>query len=310
MPSEYENSPETTQVECIVDYSCEIGENPLWHPREKRLYWCDIPNGRIFRYHPASGIHEKYYEGRTVGGFTFQIDGSLLLFMDRGTIATWHHGELTEVVPEIEAERCSRFNDVIADPRGRVFCGTMSSDEKKGSLYRLDLDGSLHVVLKDIGCSNGMAFTRDQKSFYHTDSFAREIYIFDYKVENGTVSNQRVFARIAESEGLPDGATLDAEGHLWSALWDGACLVRFLPDGRTEKKISLPARKTSSLTFGGEDYRDIYVTTAGGKTRQEDGQQAGALFRLKTQAQGVPEFFSRVLLTRKSGLDIPVKQDK
>jgi len=305
------NSSQATQIECIADYCCETGENPLWHPLEKQLYWCDIPNGRIFRYDPASGTHEKCYEGRPVGGFTFQSDGSLLLFMDRGTIANWWDGELTEVGSEIEAERSSRFNDVIADPVGRVFCGTMSSDEKKGSLYRLDLDGTLHLVLNDIGCSNGMAFSPDQRSFYYTDSFAREIYIFDYNIEDGNISNQRIFARLAESEGLPDGATVDAEGHLWSAIWDGACVVRFLPDGRIDTKISLPTRKTSSLAFGGSDYTDIYVTTAGGNTKQEDGPQAGALFRLKTRTRGVPEFFSRIQSTpRMSGFDDPVKRSK
>ena len=311
MSAEHMNSLQATQIECIVDYCCQTGENPLWHPLEKRLYWCDIPKGRIFRYDPASGTHERFYEGRPVGGFTFQNDGSLLLFMDRGTIANWRNGELTEVGSEIEGERASRFNDVIADPIGRVFCGTMSSDEKKGSLYRLDLDGSLHVVLNDIGCSNGMAFTPDQRSFYYTDSFAREIYIFDYNIEDGNISNRRTFTRLAESEGLPDGATVDAEGGLWSAIWDGACVVRFLPDGRIDTRISLPTRKTSSLAFGGSDYTDIYVTTAGGNTKQEDGPQAGALFRLKTQTRGVPEFFSRIQsIPRTSGFADPAKRSK
>jgi D-xylonolactonase len=288
MFSVHATSPEPSQPECIADYSCEIGENPLWHPLEKRLYWCDIPNGRIFRFDPASGIHEKCFEGRTVGGFTMQADGSLLLFMDRGAITNWNAEKLVEVLPAIAEERSSRFNDVIADPMGRVFCGTMSSSEKKGSLYRLDLDGSLHLVLNNIGCSNGMAFTLDQKGFYYTDSFAREIYLFDYNVENGALSNRRVFARFEESDGLPDGAALDANGCLWSALWDGSCIVRLLPTGQIEKKVSLPTRKTSSLAFGGADYVDIYVTTAGGNTKNEDGTLAGALFRLKGHVRGVP----------------------
>ena len=104
--------------------ACETGENPLWHAIEQKLYWCDIPNGRIFRFDPATGLHEQCYEGRPVGGFTVQYDGSLLLFMDRGTIARWHDGELTEIVESIPAELESRFNDVIADPKGRVYCGT------------------------------------------------------------------------------------------------------------------------------------------------------------------------------------------
>jgi D-xylonolactonase len=291
------------ELQVIADYACQTGENPLWHPLEKRLYWCDIPKGRIFRVDPATGIHEQCYQGRTVGGFTIQRDGSLLLFMDRGTIANWREGELTTVLAEIEEERDSRFNDVIADPRGRVFCGTMSSGKTKGSLYRLNLDGSLHRVLTGIGCSNGMAFSRDQTGFYYTDTFARAIYLFDYNAEDGTLHNQRVFARFDESDGMPDGATLDIDGRLWSALWDGACIVQIGTGGRIEQRISLPVPKTSSLTFGGEDYGDIYITTAGGDRKQEEGQLAGALFRLRTEARGVPEFFSGIRLPGAAGTD-------
>jgi len=282
------------QLECLADYGCDTGENPLWHPMEKRLYWCDIPTGRIFRFDPSTGTHEQCYEGRPVGGFTVQTDGSLLLFMDRGAIANWREGKLVAVLPEIEAERDSRFNDVIADPAGRVFCGTMSSAEQKGSLYRLDLDGSIRRVLTDIGCSNGMAFTPDCKRMYYTDSFAHTIYLFDYDVEDGSLNNQRVFAHFEESDGMPDGATLDADGRLWSAFWDGGCIRRLDANGRVDKTISLPVPNVTSLTFGGEDSADLYITTAGGHNKLEEGPLAGAMFRLKSQARGVPEFFSRI----------------
>lgn len=288
------------EPELIADYACETGENPLWHPLEKRIYWCDIPNGRLFRYDPLSGVHEQCYEGRTVGGFTIQSDGSLLLFMDRGAIGIWRGGEVREIIPAIEAEAASRFNDVIADPRGRVFCGTMSSAVSKGRLYRLDTDGSLTVLLEGIGCSNGMAFTLDQKTLYHTDSFAHQIYRFDYNVEDGSIGNRRVFARFDPSGGLPDGATVDAKGQLWSALWDGGCIVRLNGAGTVEEKISFPARKVSSLTFGGTEYSDMYITTAGGNAKQEDGVLAGALFRLRTRARGVPDFLSRIRPSSKS----------
>lgn len=278
----------------IADYACETGENPLWHPLEKRIYWCDIPNGRLFRYDPLSGVHEQCYEGRTVGGFTIQSDGSLLLFMDRGAIGIWRGGEVEEIIPEIEGEAASRFNDVIADPHGRVFCETMSSTVSQGRLYRLDTDGSLTVLLEGIGCSNGMAFTLDQKTLYYTDSFAHEIYRFDYNVEDGSIGNRRVFARFDPSDGSPDGVTLDAEGYLWTALWDGGCIVQLNGAGKVKEKISFPARKVSSLTFGGAEYSEMYVTTAGGNTKQQDGVLAGALFRLKARGRGVPDFLSRI----------------
>ncbi len=282
------------EPELIADYACETGENPLWHPLEKRLYWTDIPNGRLFRYDPDSGHHEQIYQGRPVGGFTFEADGGLLLFRDCGNVTLWRDGEFAEIVGAITAERDSRFNDVIADPAGRVFCGTMSSDHSKGSLYRLDLDGRVTRVLDSIGCSNGMGFSPDLKTLYYTDSFAREIYSFDYDIETGSLVNRRIFATIPESHGLPDGMAVDQQGCVWSALWDGFGLVRFDQDGNIAVRVQFPTRKVSSLTFGGDDLQDIYVTTASGNTKHEDGAAAGSLFRVRLEANGRPEFLSRI----------------
>lgn len=278
----------------IADYACVTGEGPLWHPDEQRLYWVDIPKGRLFRYEPASGRHEQCLEGEALGGFTIQADGALLLFMARGAVKIWRAGELTTVIDEIPDERSTRFNDVIADPVGRVFCGTMPTAERPGRLYRLDPDGTLTKLLDGIGCSNGMGFTLDRRQMYYTDSTAREIYLFDYDQATGAITNRRVFARNAPEEGMPDGMTVDAEGYVWSARWDGGCLVRYAPDGTEERRIAFPARKVSSVTFGGPDYTDIYVTTAGGDNKAAEGWGAGALFRLNLGIRGLPEFRSRI----------------
>jgi len=281
----------------IADYQCATGEGPLWHPMEKRVYWADIPAGRLFRYDPASGRHEMFYEGDPVGGFTIQADGALLLFGDRGRIRIWRDGTITTIVEEIEGEENSRFNDVIADPQGRVFCGTISRHNRLGRLYRLDTDGSIRAVVRDVGTSNGMGFTPDRKGMYYTDSSAREIYLYDYDARTGEITNRRIFVRLDEDEaGVPDGMTVDAEGHVWSARWDGGCLVRYAPDGSEEGRISFPARKVSSVIFGGADYSDMYVTTAGGQNKAEEGDGAGALFRVTPGVRGVPEFVSRILL--------------
>src|SRR5689334_474054 len=104
------------ELELIADYACICGEGPLWHPTEQRLYWTDIEKGGMFRYAPATNTHEMFYEGPTVGGFTVQADGALLLFGNRGAVTTWRDGQMTTVVEEIPEERDSRFNDVIADP--------------------------------------------------------------------------------------------------------------------------------------------------------------------------------------------------
>jgi sugar lactone lactonase YvrE len=282
------------QPQLIADYECQTGEGPMWHPDEQRVYWCDIPAGRMFRYHPATGEHEPCYEGVPVGGFTVQADGALLLFMTRGTVKVWREGELTTVVDEIPDERETRFNDVIADPAGRVFCGTMPTKDRLGRLYRLDPDGTLTRVLEGIGCSNGMGFTPNRKQMYYTDSRKREIYLFDYDQATGEIDNQRVFVQTPEDEGIPDGMTVDAEGYVWSARWDGGCLVRYTPHGAEERRIAFPAKKVSCVTFGGPDCTDMYVTTAGGNHKAEEGAGAGALFRLNLGIKGVPEFRSRI----------------
>lgn len=285
------------EPELIADYKCVIGEGPLWHPIEKRVYWTDIANGRLFRYEPASGKHEQFYQGDLVGGFTIQSDGALLLFMAKGAIKIWKEGKLTTVIEEIPDERETRFNDVFADPEARVFCGTMPTKERLGRLYRLDTDGKLTKLLDGIGVSNGMGFTPDRKQMYYTDSAKREIYLFDYDQSRGNITNQRLFVRTPEGEGVPDGMTVDSEGYVWSARWDGSALFRYVSDGKEGKevmRVKFPAKKVSSVIFGGDDYADIYVTTAGGDKKETDGWGAGALFRLRLGIKGVPEFMSRI----------------
>jgi len=282
--------------ELIADYGCVVGEGCIWHPDEKRVYWLDIPQGRIFRYDPATGHHEMCYEGEPVGGMTVQADGTLLLFGDRASVRVWRDGIVKTIREDIPDERESRFNDVIADTRGRVYCGTMPTKDRLGRLYRLELDGSVTRLLEGITCSNGLGFTPDRKQVYYTDSMKSEIYLFDYDEATGDLANQRVFVRVPEGEGIPDGMTVDAEGYIWSARWDGSCLVRYAPDGSEAMRVPFPAKKVSCVTFGGDDYTDMYVTTAGGDNKAEEGEGAGALYRINLGIHGVPEFRSRVCL--------------
>ncbi len=287
--------------EIIADYACITGEGPLWHPLERRLYWVDIPQSRIFRYDPATGHHEICHQGdEAIGGFTVQADRALLLFMARGAVRRWHDGALETVIEEIPQERESRFNDVIASPEGRVFCGTMPTEDRLGRLYRLDPDGTLTQVLDAVDISNGMGFSPDLQHLYYTESRKRTITRFDYDRATGALSNRRVFVEIPPGEGVPDGLTVDADGNVWSARWGGSRLVRYTPDGEEDLRINVPAKNVSSVTFGGPDLTDIYVTTAGGDDKTENGPGAGALFHLNLGIQGRAEFFSRIRLERDS----------
>lgn len=286
-----------TKPVALVDCACVTGENPLWHPAEARVYWVDIPAGRLFRYSPTSLTTEMFDIGAEVGGFTIQPDGSLVLFMAKGAVAFWRDGKLPNVImSEIQAERDTRFNDVIADPEGRVFCGTMSSPNHLGRLYRLERDHRIAPVLDGVGTSNGMGFTLDRKSFFHTDTNVGEIRVYDYDKKSGSIANQRVFVKVSDNAGRPDGLTVDSEGCVWSARWDGACMVRYDPVGKEMLRIAFPAKKVSSLTFGGRDYTDIFVTTAGGNDRKHNGPGAGALFHINLGIKGMPEFASKLAM--------------
>jgi sugar lactone lactonase YvrE len=280
----------------IADYGCETTEGPLWHEDLQALFWLDIPAGRLYRFDPARGGHRLVLERGQIGGFTIQADGSLLLFGDRGTIFTWdpETGETQTIVEEIAAERGSRFNDVIADPEGRVFAGTILDGERPGRLYRLDRDGSLTVVLDDAGISNGMGFTPALDAFYHTNTTTRTITRYSYDRLTGEIGDGRAIVAVPVGEGVPDGMAVDEAGNLWSARWDGGALYHYAPDGSILGSIPFPAKKVSSLTFGGPTWRDVYVTCAGGPDKASEGSGAGALFRTSLGVAGRPPFRSRI----------------
>jgi D-xylono/L-arabinono-1,4-lactonase len=281
----------------VAHCHCELGEGPLWNPFDNCLYWLDIAKGRLLRYDPARDQHEQVFErDEQIGGFTIQADGSFLLFGERGSIRLLRDGEITTIVEEIPAELDTRFNDVIADPQGRVFCGTIAGESHPATLYRLDLDGTLTPVVENVGLANGMGFTPDTKGLYFTDTDAGRIDLFEYDEETGALSNPRLFVQVPDGDGHPDGLTVDGEGFVWSARWDGRMIVRYAPDGSEERRVHLPTPNVTSLAFGGEGFQDLYITTAIGEGSPPPDEQAGALFHLYPGVAGKPEFLSRVLL--------------
>lgn len=282
--------------EIIHDIKSVVGECPIWNSLDEKLYWIDILSGVVYRYDPKNSIVDEVYRGDVIGGYTIQQDGSLLLFMEEGAIKIWKENKLTTVVEKVQKLNGTRFNDVIADPVGRVFCGTMPDKKREAYLYRLELDGSLTLILEELGLSNGMGFTPDKKKMYFTDSKKGEIYIFDYDKENGSLSNKRLFHKITEEGVEPDGLTVDAEGYVWSAQWNGRCIKRLTPDGQEDLQIFFPAKKITSMTFAGSNYQNLYVTSAMESRTQRKEEKAGSLFRLDLKTKGLPEHFSRVCL--------------
>lgn len=277
----------------LVRQTCHTGEGPLWHPDEQALYWLDIPRGTLFRHELEAGRTATYDVGAPTGGITLQRDGSLALFMADGAVRTWRAGNVEKtILAGIPAESGNRFNDVIADPEGRVFCGVMSTAQRTGRLYRLDPDGSLQVVVEGTGTANGMGFAPDLSRMYFCDSRQRTLSVFDYDRATGAITNRRILVAPRGDEGQPDGMTVDAKGCLWSARWNGARLVRLDTGGNEMRRIDFPVRNVSCVTFGGPDYTDIFVTTASAGDPENNGELSGSLFHLNLGIAGRPEFCS------------------
>ena len=278
----------------IANYKCVTGEGPLWHPDEGLLYWIDIPLGCLYRYDPNDGSKQKVLQAGEIGGFTIQEDGSLLLFMDKGSIKVLKNGGLTTIVEKIEGEENSRFNDVIANPDGSVFCGTMPSDNKNGSLYKLGVDRKISLVIENAGISNGLGFSTDLEHIYHTNSTKRTITKFEFDADKSLLGKGEVIVSTPDDSGVPDGLTVDSEDCIWSARWDGWSLYKYDSFGNELDRITFEVKKVSCPTFGGTEYKDLYVTSAGGNDPDTNGLMAGATFKLNLETKGKPEFRSKI----------------
>lgn len=277
----------------LINERCELGENPLWNPDNGCLYWEDITGGRIHRYELATGRHEVIYRGECVGGFTLQANGDLLLFRI-SDLALLHPDGQVQVLQTFADEGMRRFNDVIADPEGRVFAGTIGRTPESGGLFRVDPDGSVTLLFRGTGCSNGMGFSPDLKMFYWTCSTRRTIFQLPYDRATGRLGDQAVFHAAAEGEGIPDGMTVDRDGHVWSARWDGYALVHHGRDGTVLDAIRFPVAKVSSVCFGGPNLDQLFLTTAGGKPGADTPD--GAVYQMAAGTTGPVEFRSRILL--------------
>ena len=288
---------DTGSPELLVDHPSVTGEGPLWHQETQTLIWVDIPAGQIFRFDPATRRNDLVFQhDGEIGGYTIQEDGSLIVFCEGGVILRLIGGHPETIVEGIDALANSRFNDVIADPEGRIFAGTMPRGDQPAHLYRLDRDGSLSLILDDLSLANGMGFSPDLSIMYLTDSNNRRIYRMPYDRSTGALGNRAMFMELDDdNDDVPDGMAVDIDGNIWSARWDGSGIYKYNPQGKLLGNVPFPVRKVSSITFGGPDFANAYVTTAGGNHRgKEEGMLAGSLFRVNLKTRGRAPFRSRI----------------
>ena len=244
---------------------CSVGEGPVWDVSTQKLYWIDILEKAVFRLDPATGTTLRWSVPNIIGSMAIAQDGNAIVALANGVHSLdFATGECRMLATSPDLNEQVQLADGKVDRRGRFIVG--SSDrgmkEARGKLYALDPGATaLRVIDTDIFLANGPCWSPDDRTFYHADSIRKLIYAYDYDIERGTVSNRRPFASTADLGGIPDGATVDAEGHVWSAICEGAKLVRFRPDGSTERMIDMPVKLPGSVMFGGAGLDLLYVPT-------------------------------------------------
>lgn len=283
------------EVQCHEELRAALGEGPVWDEQRGRLTFVDAAEKVLFTFDPETGASERTSLPHYPGSYAYRRSGGMVIAY-RNELALTDGGiaeARTIPTPGVDFTE-QRFNDGACDRAGRFFVGTMHRKLKDpvGNLFRLDPDLGLTHLVADLVCSNGIAFSPDDRTMYHTDTGARRIYAYDYDIDSAAMSNRRVFADFAAGPGRPDGCTIDAEGCLWIAAVAGGEVVRLDPAGRRIGAIKLPVSRPTSVMFGGRDLRTLFVTSMTvGLTAEELAAQpqAGCLFSIRVDVPGLPE---------------------
>ncbi len=280
-----------TSVENILDARARLGECPVWDADRQQLFWVDVYNHRVHQFDPATQTDRSFNTGNVVSAIALTHSNPLLIAQgDRLDLLNLETGDLTPVYQTTFPFPNTRFNDGKCDPQGRFWIGSISEAPEQAELYRFDPDGSWHVMETGLTISNGLGWSPDGSTFYLTDSAKHRIYAYRFDGGTGEIGDRRILIDLTAEGVEPDGLTIDSQGNIWSALWNGWCIACFSPAGNELQRIRLPAQRPTSVTFAGADLTEMYITSASiGLSQKEIQQQisAGDLFHLKMPMTGM-----------------------
>jgi sugar lactone lactonase YvrE len=285
------NSPFT----CVLDARASLGECPLWSTAERVLYWVDINAPALNRFDPATGENRVMPMPASIGCAALREGGGFVVALRNGIWLADAGGNLERsVAPPPYEPGHHRFNDGRCDPQGRFVVGTMNEnrDADDAALYRLGADGTLTRLVGRITISNGLAWSPDGRTMYHSDTPARIVRAYDYAAGPGLPSNGRTFAQFPGETDRPDGGVCDSAGNYWSAFYRGGKIVKLSPQGRMLDEYPVPAMCPTMCAFGGDDLRTLFVTTA--RQMRDDAElarlpQSGGIFSMRVDVPGLPE---------------------
>ena len=287
---------DSRRVECVVRSGDLLGETPLWCERERKLWWLDIERPRLQAFEPSRGTYDVVAFDHTtyLGSLALGDDGSQLLALDLELHRRQLPSGALSSFARVEHGLDNRLNDGRVDARGRFWVGTMDNQLQRpnGALYRVDPDRSVHRMLDGVIVSNGIAFSPDGRTMLFTDTRRHCTWRFDFDLDDGTLSNRRVFADYGASGERPDGACVDADGCFWTAFFAGQRVVRYRPDGTIDLVMPMPVTNPTCVCFGGNDLRTLYVTSAAkflSPQQRAAEPLAGSLFAIDGLGQGLPE---------------------
>jgi sugar lactone lactonase YvrE len=277
-------------LEVALRAGAQLGEGPTWDERSARLLWVDILAAEIHQFDPASGRDDVFATRQHVGAAKPRAGGGLVANLRDG-VGLYDSDGGFRWLAELAVEGC-RGNDAAVDATGHLWAGTMRYDEAAGGgrLYRVAPTGEVVTVLDRVAVSNGIGWSPDGRRMYYVDSPTCRVDVFDVDPGTGLVAGRRTFLDLAAAAGFPDGLAVDADGCVWVAFWDGGAVQRFTPEGRLDRRVEVPAARTTACAFGGPGLRDLYITTA---TAGLDAAQlatqplAGSLFVLPGAGSGL-----------------------
>jgi sugar lactone lactonase YvrE len=263
------------------------GEGPVWSERWGGLRWVDMFAGDVLSL-ADDGEIDRRHVGDVAAALRPRRQGGAVIGVERGFALEEADGMLTHL-GELWSDDNVRMNEGGCDPDGRFYCGSMSYDHRTGAgaLYRLDPEGSVHVVVENVTISNGLEWSPDGSRAYYNDTSTQRIDVFDYDGGSG-LTGRRPFAEIPSEAGGPDGLTVDEEGGVWVALYGGATVRRYTPNGVLDEVIEVAAKQVTACTFGGPYLNQLFITTSREGLEPGEDPLAGSLFRAAVGVPGLP----------------------
>lgn len=296
-----DNTHKFKSVELAYKIEAQLGEGAFWNHRTQELYWIDIEGKQLHIFNPKKNVNASYAMPSRIGTVVPTTNGKSLVALQDGIYLFDKITNETTLFSSIESDiPTNRFNDGKCDPAGSLWAGTMRMDESKpaAKLYSIESNGSFKERLDNITISNGIVWSKDTKTMYYIDTPTKKIRAFDYDVQTGNISNERVAVHVAEELGFPDGMAIDENDNLWVGMWNGNAVVQFDPKtGKVLQKIEVPAHNVTSCAFGGNDLSTLYITTARVDMTKEELKlypNAGSIFSVKAGVKGVKSPFFKI----------------